>query len=1110
MTELLQRQTESMNTGGLQWWSLKARVTLTTVIILLLGIWSLAFYVSKTMRDDMERLLGGQQQATVALVGAEINSNFRERMDALKGVAVTMDSDLLNDTATLQRLIEHRPILQVLFNAGVFVTRKDGVAVAEFPLIGRIGLNYLDRDHIAAALTEGKATVGKPTVGKKVRVASFAITVPILDSHGKVIGAMAGATDLSKPNFLEGLKQSRYGQSGGYLVVDPKSRQFVVATPNNQRMVMQPIPATGVNPVLDRRLQGFDGSAVNVNSQGDAVLTSSARIAIADWFVIATIPTKEVFAPVRNMLERTAIATILLTLLAGALAWWFLKRQLTPMTRTIKTLSDLSESSMRPQPLAVTSQDEIGDLITAFNRLLGTLGSRDDALRRSDQYSRAVIESSPVALAINDDNENITYLNQAFLISIGYTLSEIPALNDWWSRACPNQQYRQYVQDSWRARQDEAGRTGKAFVPLEVNIRCKDESTRTYVCSTTLIGDALTGTHVVILYDITERKHIELAMYESEKRFHQMADSAPVLIWVAKTDKLCHWFNEVWLSFTGRTMEQEMGNGWTEGVHPDDLQRCLDTYVGAFDARQEFTMEYRLRRFDGEYRWLVDNGLPRHDDQGNFLGYIGSCIDITERKRSEALLQVSLRLREYGLSHSLDELLTKTLDEAELLTGSEIGFFHFLENDQKTLWLQDWSTRTLREMCTAEGKMQHYSVDQAGVWVDCIHERRPVIHNDYASLPHRKGLPAGHAPVKRELVVPIMRGELIVAILGVGNKAVNYDQRDVEAVSRIADIAWDVVAARRVEHELVKSRNLLAETERIGKVGGWEFDIDSGKQAWTEEVYRIHEVALDLGPTLEKGIDFYAPDCRARVQEVVRRVIEHGEPFDIDSAIITAKGNRRDVHVVGRPDLEHRRIYGFIQDITERKQMEETVRQLAFHDALTGLPNRRLLLDRLEQALTANQRNETFGALMFLDLDNFKPLNDQHGHGAGDLLLVEVAHRLRECVRAVDTVSRIGGDEFVVLVCGLTTNQTQSAGQANRLAEKICASLAQPYLLQSGSELGKIEHHCSASIGVVLIEPQHQSVEGLLKWADATMYRAKAEGRNRVNFMVERRAQQRP
>ena len=161
-----------------------------------------------------------------------------------------------------------------------------------------------------------------------------------------------------------------------------------------------------------------------------------------------------------------------------------------------------------------------------------------------------------MALAINDDNENITYLNQAFLISIGYTLSEIPALNDWWSRACPNQQYRQYVQDSWRARQDEAGRTGKAFVPLEVNIRCKDESTRTYVCSTTLIGDALTGTHVVILYDITERKHIELAMYESEKRFHQMADSAPVLIWVAKTDKLCHWFNEVWLSFTGRTIEQ--------------------------------------------------------------------------------------------------------------------------------------------------------------------------------------------------------------------------------------------------------------------------------------------------------------------------------------------------------------------------------------------------------------------------------------------------------------------------------------------------------------------------------------------------------------------------
>ena len=203
-------------------------------------------------------------------------------------------------------------------------------------------------------------------------------------------------------------------------------------------------------------------------------------------------------------------------------------------------------------------------------------------------------------------------------------------------------------------------------------------------------------------------------------------------------------------------------------------------------------------------------------------------------------------------------------------------------------------------------------------------------------------------------------------------------------------------------------------------------------------------------------------------------------------------------------------ILGVTRDIGERKRAEELIRELAYYDTLTSLPNRRLLLDRLAQAMAAGTRSDSSGALMFMDLDNFKSLNDQHGHAAGDLLLVEVGRRLKACVRAVDTVSRIGGDEFVVLLRDLTPDQAEAADQANKLAEKIRVSLAEPYLLPVSSNSESIEHHCSASIGVVLIEPQHQSVEGLLRWADAAMYIAKAGGRNRVTLMVERRAQQRP
>jgi len=135
--------------------------------------------------------------------------------------------------------------------------------------------------------------------------------------------------------------------------------------------------------------------------------------------------------------------------------------------------------------------------------------------------------------------------------------------------------------------------------------------------------------------------HAMAAVKESELQYRTLANSGQALIWTSDTDKLCDYFNKVWLDFTGRTLEQELGNGWAEGVHPDDFQQCLDGYVAAFDRREKFSMEYRLRRHDGEYRWLLDDGCPRYNSGGEFIGYIGYCLDITERKRAEQTLQQS-------------------------------------------------------------------------------------------------------------------------------------------------------------------------------------------------------------------------------------------------------------------------------------------------------------------------------------------------------------------------------------------------------------------------------------------------------------------------------------
>lgn len=187
----------------------------------------------------------------------------------------------------------------------------------------------------------------------------------------------------------------------------------------------------------------------------------------------------------------------------------------------------------------------------------------------------------------------------------------------------------------------------------------------------------------------------------------------------------------------------------------------------------------------------------------------------------------------------------------------------------------------------------------------------------------------------------------------------------------------------------------------------------------------------------------------------------------------------------------------------ERKRIELKMQHMAFHDALTGLPNRSLLDDRLEQTKAACKRHHRFAGVLFIDLDNFKPLNDEYGHNAGDLLLQEVAQRISLCVREVDTVARFGGDEFVVILNDLDTELTQAEQLACNIAEKIRASLSVPYQIDipNAHKKTNIQHHCTASIGVVLLRHLHNNDIDIIKLADQAMYQAKAKGRNTICFL---------
>jgi PAS domain S-box-containing protein len=400
------------------WRSLKTRVTLFTLLIFLISMWSLSFYASRTLREDMERLLGEQQFLSASYLAAELNVELDDRLSALETVAGKVSPAILGTAGGMQAFLEQRAmILQSLFNGGVIIYRPDGTATAELPLsAGRIGVNYMDRDFVAAALKERRSTISRAIIGKKLRDPVFVMTVPIHDTRGKVIGALSGVTNLGKPCFLDHIAKGQFSKAGGYLLVDPQHRQIVSATDKSR--IMEVLPAPGINPAIDRFIQGYEGSAVIVNPLGVEVLASDKRVHAAGWIMSAVLPTADAFAPIHAMQRRMLFATILLTVLAGVLTMWMLRRQLSPMLAAAKALAALPHANRPPQPLTITRKDEIGQLIGGFNGLLETLGQRDLALRESESRLRTIIENEPECIKIVDAEGRLVQMNSAGLMMI--------------------------------------------------------------------------------------------------------------------------------------------------------------------------------------------------------------------------------------------------------------------------------------------------------------------------------------------------------------------------------------------------------------------------------------------------------------------------------------------------------------------------------------------------------------------------------------------------------------------------------------------------------------------------------------------------------------------
>ena len=420
---------------------------------------------------------------------------------------------------------------------------------------------------------------------------------------------------------------------------------------------------------------------------------------------------------------------------------------------------------------------------------------------------------------------------------------------------------------------------------------------------------------------------------ESEERFRLLAETAPVGILMHRDEEI-FYVNSAATRLLGASEPKEIigKNIVSDFIHPDYRQKVLER---ARSVREQNLvaplMEEKYLRVDGTAVDVEVAATP-FVTQGKKMFQV-LLNDISERKRTQEFIRLRLSLMEFAATHSLDELLQKTLDEIERLTNSCISFFHFVEADQQTLSLQTWSTRTQNEFCEAKGKGLHYPVDEAGVWADSVREKRPIIHNDYQSLHNRKGLPEGHAQVIRELVVPITKGDQIVAILGIGNKPQEYTTKDIELVSYLADVTWEITERKQAEEALQENEEKYRSIVENALAG--IFTVDNAYHF----IYANDELCKILGYPANQllGMDFREVLSDESLDMVAERYVQRqrGEevPSRYEMSIVRADGEIRNVEMsvtVIKDKNGSPLTMGQLVDITDRKQAEEALRLTRF------------------------------------------------------------------------------------------------------------------------------------------------------------------------------------
>jgi PAS domain S-box-containing protein len=676
---------------------------------------------------------------------------------------------------------------------------------------------YRDRDWFKGVVAGARFLVDAPHQARTSKVWIVTVAVPVRHGDGRLAGVLATGLDLAQLRT-----PTLYGADlpkGSTVELIDEAGTVVTRSSGTEA-----IGSRLAGNVVERALARRDGALRDLSYDGVDKVVGFAPVNAVPWIAVVSTPADAVFAFAKRsaLLSTFAVLAILAAVLVAAAI--VARRMLQPI-KSIARVADAvrrGDLDARAQP---GGPRELADIATEVNRMLDQRQRDEVALRDSEARFRQLFETSGDAILIVDRDNRIVFANPATERVFGHRPTalagrELAALQPERFREAHNQGIRRFLATGertldWRGSEFVGLHADGHEIPVEVAFNCLR------------VGGA--DVFAAFVRDISRRKRVEADLRESEARFRVLADSAPSLIWMASADGQWYYVNRPWFDYTGSTLEQSCGDGWASSVHPDDRAALLADHDDAYEARQAFSLEFRLRRRDGEYRWVLNQGVPRLADDGTLMGYIGTCVDIHDRVVAEHRIRRLSTL--YAALSRANEAMARTRDMTTLLQqvcaiAVEHGRFYVVN-----VGLIDDGGQRVRTVASAGETMGffdrvEYSLapGQAQPEVPsliALRENRPYISNDRDHDARAVPVlhPAARGIIRSTAAFPLNANGAVIGYLNVhATELATFDADMIDLLQLLADdlsFALDTMAAnQRREHAETALRQLNATLEQ--------------------------------------------------------------------------------------------------------------------------------------------------------------------------------------------------------------------------------------------------------------------------------------------------------